>query len=155
MISVKLLDWGEEGHRTDAEIASLRAAFTQEVAVWHKLDHPNVTKVTFVYLCKLHSFNYSRALNKFGTLSTFFPCVCVWLFLAEKLEREWGACKKENFSPLFGGAFLKEEWGALQLLPTHAQPQIWSPSPFSHSFPTLPPALNFTVMVAFLILFDI
>lgn len=43
--SVKLLDWGEEGHRTDAEIASLRAAFTQEVVVWYKLDHPNVTKV--------------------------------------------------------------------------------------------------------------
>nr|KYP32642.1 Serine/threonine-protein kinase HT1 [Cajanus cajan] len=40
----KLLDWGEEGHRSEAEIASLRAAFTQEVAVWHKLDHPNVTK---------------------------------------------------------------------------------------------------------------
>ncbi|KAL8231577.1 hypothetical protein R6Q57_001355 [Mikania cordata] len=30
-VAVKLLDWGEEGHRTDAEIASLRAAFTQEV----------------------------------------------------------------------------------------------------------------------------
>ncbi|KAI3429987.1 Protein kinase domain-containing protein [Psidium guajava] len=43
-IAVKLLDWGEEGQRTEAEIASLRAAFTQEVAVWHKLDHPNVTK---------------------------------------------------------------------------------------------------------------
>lgn len=43
-VAVKLLDWGEEGHRTEAEIASLRAAFTQEVAVWHKLDHPNVTK---------------------------------------------------------------------------------------------------------------
>ncbi|XP_071710441.1 serine/threonine-protein kinase 54-like [Rutidosis leptorrhynchoides] len=43
-VAVKLLDWGEEGHRTDAEIASLRAAFTQEVVVWHKLDHPNVTK---------------------------------------------------------------------------------------------------------------
>ncbi|GFY87182.1 protein kinase superfamily protein [Actinidia rufa] len=41
---VKLLDWGEEGHRTEAEIASLRAAFTQEVTVWNKLDHPNVTK---------------------------------------------------------------------------------------------------------------
>ncbi|KAK2994078.1 hypothetical protein RJ640_024342 [Escallonia rubra] len=40
----KLLDWGEEGHRTEAEVASLTAAFTQEVAVWHKLDHPNVTK---------------------------------------------------------------------------------------------------------------
>nr|XP_009757902.1 PREDICTED: RAF proto-oncogene serine/threonine-protein kinase-like [Nicotiana sylvestris] len=45
-VAVKLLDWGEEGHRTEAEIASLRAAFTQEVSVWHKLDHPNVTKVT-------------------------------------------------------------------------------------------------------------
>lgn len=43
-VAVKLLDWGEEGHRTEAEIASLRAAFTQEVVVWHKLDHPNVTK---------------------------------------------------------------------------------------------------------------
>ncbi|KAL6318739.1 hypothetical protein AAG906_001212 [Vitis piasezkii] len=32
---------GEEGHRTEAEIASLRAL--QEVAVY-KLDHPNVTK---------------------------------------------------------------------------------------------------------------
>ncbi|KAG6745998.1 hypothetical protein POTOM_050508 [Populus tomentosa] len=45
-VAVKLLDWGEEGQRTEAEIAALRAAFTQEVAVWHKLDHPNVTKVT-------------------------------------------------------------------------------------------------------------
>ncbi|XP_057491203.1 serine/threonine-protein kinase STY13-like [Actinidia eriantha] len=43
-VAVKLLDWGEEGHRTEAEIASLRAAFTQEVTVWNKLDHPNVTK---------------------------------------------------------------------------------------------------------------
>ncbi|XP_078431031.1 serine/threonine-protein kinase 52-like [Wolffia australiana] len=43
-VAVKLLEWGEEGGRSEAEIASLRAAFTQEVAVWHKLDHPNVTK---------------------------------------------------------------------------------------------------------------
>ncbi|KAJ7974559.1 Protein kinase [Quillaja saponaria] len=43
-VAVKLLDWGEEGHRSDAEIGSMRAAFTQEVAVWHKLEHPNVTK---------------------------------------------------------------------------------------------------------------
>ncbi|KAG6394219.1 hypothetical protein SASPL_144800 [Salvia splendens] len=43
-LEVKLLDWGEEGHRTQAEVSSLRAAFAQEVAVWHKLDHPNVTK---------------------------------------------------------------------------------------------------------------
>lgn len=59
MYSVKLLDWGEEGHRSEAEIASLRAAFTQEVAVWHKLDHPNVTKVNVIVLHLLspgHSF---------------------------------------------------------------------------------------------------
>lgn len=43
-VAVKLLDWGEEGHRTEAEITSLREAFSQEVVVWHKLDHPNVTK---------------------------------------------------------------------------------------------------------------
>lgn len=54
MITVKLLDWGEEGQRTEAEVSSLRAAFIQEVAVWHKLDHPNVTKVDFIlfeFLC--------------------------------------------------------------------------------------------------------
>ena len=45
---MKLLDWGEEGNRTEAEIASLRTAFSQEVSVWHKLDHPNVTKVEFL-----------------------------------------------------------------------------------------------------------
>ncbi|KAK1320865.1 Serine/threonine-protein kinase HT1 [Acorus calamus] len=43
-VAVKLLEWGEEGNRTEAELASLRSAFIQEVAVWHKLDHPNVTK---------------------------------------------------------------------------------------------------------------
>lgn len=41
---MKLLDWGEEGHTSEAEIVSLKADFAQEVAVWHKLDHPNVTK---------------------------------------------------------------------------------------------------------------
>ncbi|GLJ47991.1 hypothetical protein SUGI_1013430 [Cryptomeria japonica] len=43
-VAVKLLDWGEEGTKTEAELAAVRAAFRQEVAVWHKLDHPNVTK---------------------------------------------------------------------------------------------------------------
>ena len=42
---MKLLDWGEDGHRSEQDIAALRAAFSQEVSVWHKLDHPNVTKV--------------------------------------------------------------------------------------------------------------
>ncbi|CAM0881859.1 unnamed protein product [Alopecurus aequalis] len=43
-VAVKLLDWGEDGHRSEQEITALRSAFAQEVAVWHKLDHPNVTK---------------------------------------------------------------------------------------------------------------
>uniref|UniRef100_A0A0D6R1P3 non-specific serine/threonine protein kinase n=1 Tax=Araucaria cunninghamii TaxID=56994 RepID=A0A0D6R1P3_ARACU len=43
-VAVKVLDWGEEGNKTEASLASLRAAFKQEVAVWHKLDHQNVTK---------------------------------------------------------------------------------------------------------------
>ncbi|PIN19481.1 Tyrosine kinase [Handroanthus impetiginosus] len=43
-VAVKVLDWGEDGIATAAESAALRASFRQEVAVWHKLDHPNVTK---------------------------------------------------------------------------------------------------------------
>lgn len=43
-VAVKLLDWGEDGMATAAETAALRASFRQEVAVWHKLDNPNVTK---------------------------------------------------------------------------------------------------------------
>lgn len=43
-VAVKVLDWGEDGVATAAEAAALRASFQQEVAVWHKLDHPNVTK---------------------------------------------------------------------------------------------------------------
>ncbi|KAL0371280.1 UNVERIFIED_CONTAM: Serine/threonine-protein kinase STY13 [Sesamum angustifolium] len=35
---------GEDGIATAAESAALRASFKQEVAVWQKLDHPNVTK---------------------------------------------------------------------------------------------------------------
>ncbi|KAJ9171992.1 hypothetical protein P3X46_015285 [Hevea brasiliensis] len=43
-LEVKILNWGEDGIATAAEIAALRASFQQEVAVWHKLDHANVTK---------------------------------------------------------------------------------------------------------------
>ncbi|XP_012452951.1 serine/threonine-protein kinase STY13 [Gossypium raimondii] len=43
-VAVKLLDWGEDGIGATAGIAALRASFRQEVAVWQKLDHPNVTK---------------------------------------------------------------------------------------------------------------
>uniref|UniRef100_A0A7N0TMT3 Protein kinase domain-containing protein n=1 Tax=Kalanchoe fedtschenkoi TaxID=63787 RepID=A0A7N0TMT3_KALFE len=43
-VAVKVLDWGEEGMATASQTAALRGSFRQEVAVWHKLDHPNVTK---------------------------------------------------------------------------------------------------------------
>lgn len=43
-VAVKLLDWGEEETNTQAKVVAMRTAFRQEVAVWHKLDHPNVTK---------------------------------------------------------------------------------------------------------------
>lgn len=54
---VKLLDWGEEGNRSESEVAALRAAFSQEVSVWHKLDHPNVTKVHVLNI-KIAPFYY-------------------------------------------------------------------------------------------------
>ncbi|XP_020579774.1 serine/threonine-protein kinase HT1 [Phalaenopsis equestris] len=43
-VAVKLLDWGEDGYATEAETVALRASFEKEVAVWHKLNHSNVTK---------------------------------------------------------------------------------------------------------------
>ena len=42
---MKVLDWGEDGIATEEETCILRDSFQKEVAVWHKLDHPNVTKV--------------------------------------------------------------------------------------------------------------
>lgn len=41
---------------TAAETAALRTSFRQEVAVWHKLDHPNVTKVLIFFLNWFRTF---------------------------------------------------------------------------------------------------
>ncbi|KAJ9559770.1 hypothetical protein OSB04_004930 [Centaurea solstitialis] len=70
-VAVKLLDWGEEGHRTEAEIQSLRAAFTQEVAVWHKLDHPNVTKIIVIKI--LVRFNLNAVLDDYVIIHVLMP----------------------------------------------------------------------------------
>ncbi|RLN15411.1 hypothetical protein C2845_PM02G05080 [Panicum miliaceum] len=40
-VAVKVLDWGHDGQESSAKH---REAFEKEVAVWQKLDHPNVTK---------------------------------------------------------------------------------------------------------------
>lgn len=45
-VAVKLLEWGEENTMKKSEVQYYRNQFRQEVAVWHKLDHPNVT--TFI-----------------------------------------------------------------------------------------------------------
>ncbi|KAK7391069.1 hypothetical protein VNO78_19404 [Psophocarpus tetragonolobus] len=50
-VAVKVLNWGEDGVATAAEIAALRASFWQEVTVWQKLDHPNVTKFIGASIC--------------------------------------------------------------------------------------------------------
>jgi hypothetical protein len=44
--AVKVLDWGQEGQESSSKH---REAFEKEVAVWQKLDHPNVTKVPDLY----------------------------------------------------------------------------------------------------------
>lgn len=41
-MTVKVLDWEDDGQESKTN----RALFRQEVTVWHKLDHPNVTKVS-------------------------------------------------------------------------------------------------------------
>jgi serine/threonine protein kinase len=43
-VAVKLLEWGEENAMKKSEVQYYRNQFRQEVAVWHKLDHRNVTK---------------------------------------------------------------------------------------------------------------
>ncbi|XP_057517533.1 serine/threonine-protein kinase STY13 [Amaranthus tricolor] len=43
-VAAKVLNWGEDGMATAAEIENLRNALRKEVVVWNKLDHPNVTK---------------------------------------------------------------------------------------------------------------
>ncbi|CAN6315283.1 unnamed protein product [Urochloa humidicola] len=40
-VAVKVLDWGSDGQESTMKH---REAFEKEVAVWQKLDHPNVTK---------------------------------------------------------------------------------------------------------------
>ncbi|XVE93765.1 hypothetical protein REPUB_Repub01dG0222800 [Reevesia pubescens] len=40
---------GVDGIATAGETASLWASFRQEVVVWHKLDHQNVTKVHLAF----------------------------------------------------------------------------------------------------------
>ncbi|KAL4580228.1 hypothetical protein LXL04_016413 [Taraxacum kok-saghyz] len=59
-VAVKLLDWGEDDMATTTELANLRASFQQEVVVWQKLDHPNVTSVLvgkpYNRKCDVYSF---------------------------------------------------------------------------------------------------
>ncbi|CAH2079132.1 unnamed protein product [Thlaspi arvense] len=44
VMAVKVLDWEDEGIENGKKSTTNRDLFRQEVTVWHKLDHPNVTK---------------------------------------------------------------------------------------------------------------
>ncbi|CAL5386905.1 unnamed protein product [Camellia sinensis] len=83
-VAVKALDWGEDGIATAAKTAALRASFRQEVAVWLKLDHPNVTKVKLFLFsssslpphlfvtCMRSLVDPARDLSQFDDVSTVF-----------------------------------------------------------------------------------
>ena len=54
MYAVKVLDWGHDGQESSAKH---REAFEKEVAVWQKLDHPNVTKVPYYSILHIYDLN--------------------------------------------------------------------------------------------------
>ncbi|KMT10210.1 hypothetical protein BVRB_5g119710 [Beta vulgaris subsp. vulgaris] len=87
-VAVKVLDWGEDGMATAAETAALRASFRQEVAVWHKLDHPNVTKFIGA---SMGTSNLKVPLNSSGddgkSLPTRACCVIVEYLAGGTLKR--------------------------------------------------------------------
>ncbi|PHT40190.1 DNA-directed RNA polymerase subunit alpha [Capsicum baccatum] len=74
---------GEEGHRMKDEIVSLRAAFTQEVSVWHKLDHPNVTKFLEYNLI------YTIGIAIGSTLLGEIEGTCITCVKSEKVPHEY------------------------------------------------------------------
>lgn len=75
---------------TVAETAALRAAFRQEVAVWHKLDHPNVTKVKFDYLLLCFSVEFDYLLLRF---SNCFPISSQNQYVATKIPSKLSTIK--------------------------------------------------------------
>ncbi|OAY76084.1 Serine/threonine-protein kinase STY17 [Ananas comosus] len=78
-VAVKLLDWGQDGVVTDAFTAECRASFRKEVAVWHKLDHPNVTRFVGASMgtSELRIPQENTASNRQISLPTRACCVVV------------------------------------------------------------------------------
>ena len=77
---VKLLDWGEDGFASEAETATLRASFKQEVAVWHELNHPNVTKVNIsaYYVLALSCTLIYLLCNVYSGVRTVMSWCCLY-----------------------------------------------------------------------------
>ncbi|KAL2608694.1 hypothetical protein R1flu_027267 [Riccia fluitans] len=78
-VAVKLLDWGEEDTMSKAEIQTYRNAFKQEVEVWHKLDHPNVTKFVGASMGNnnLQIPSFERGTDGFVHVASNICCVVV------------------------------------------------------------------------------
>ncbi|KAG6543708.1 hypothetical protein Mapa_014892 [Marchantia paleacea] len=78
-VAVKLLDWGEEDTMSRAQIETFRNAFKQEVEVWHKLDHPNVTKFIGASMgsSNLQIPSFERGSDGFVHVASNICCVVV------------------------------------------------------------------------------
>ncbi|KAI9119412.1 hypothetical protein K1719_010087 [Acacia pycnantha] len=76
-VAVKIFDWKD----TDADAAAIRASFHQEVAAWHKLNHPNVTK--FVGASLGNSYVKISSEQTSGEVYSFIPAqaCCVLEFV--------------------------------------------------------------------------
>uniref|UniRef100_A0A2N9GPW2 Protein kinase domain-containing protein n=1 Tax=Fagus sylvatica TaxID=28930 RepID=A0A2N9GPW2_FAGSY len=92
-VAVKVLECGE-GKRTEAEIASLRTAFKQEVSVWHKLDHPNVAKYIGATLstsglkCHTHNKRIDMQNNSACVIIEYLPRGTLKSYLIKNRERK-------------------------------------------------------------------
>ncbi|KAI3915396.1 hypothetical protein MKW98_022354 [Papaver atlanticum] len=73
-VAVKVLDWGADGIATTA---ARRASFEQEVAIWHELDHPNVTKFIGASVGTLNLEIPSRSSGGSGSLPATACCFVV------------------------------------------------------------------------------
>lgn len=70
---------------TTNELAALRASFQQEVAVWQKLDHPNVTSVRTRYIC-MHIYMMPKSTFFSFSVLNYHKVDCSLLVLQWELQ---------------------------------------------------------------------
>ncbi|KAK4598125.1 hypothetical protein RGQ29_015570 [Quercus rubra] len=92
-VAVKVL----EEQRAKGDIASLRIAFTREVSIWPKLDHPNIAKCLGATLgtsgLKIHTHNkqidmQSDAAATASVIIEYLPCGTLKSYLRKNRKRK-------------------------------------------------------------------